>query len=490
MPPIAKLQRWLLIVLIGLFAGLLLTIGIPAIAYRAGVAFRRGQEDMAARGLQNRLLELNDTSEAFRMVSEKVKPSVVHINTTRVYHDWAPGLGPGDREGVPRLFAQHGQGSGVVVEKDDQHGYILTNNHLVTEAEDLRVKLPSDSEFVPAEIVGTDPGTDLALLKIDIRGKRVIAARLGNSKEVAVGDWVLAIGNPFGLDQSVTAGIVSATGRSNLLENVDVQDFIQTDAAINPGNSGGPLVNLRGEVIGINTAILGQDNKGIGFAIPSNLASSACRQLRDHGRISRGWLGVFVHGLDQKGARELNVSPPAVVVDYVIPGSPAEKGNLRAGDVIVAFKGNSVQSARQLQRQISQTKPQTTIAIQAVRDGTPFDANVTLVQQPHEPYMLPGEREWGIQLHALTPDMARRIGVGDRAGVLIVGVDPRKVAGTQLRPGDIIVAVNDKETPSLAEYVAIAGESIREQRKTELSLLSRDGMRTVIFTPVTPPAAG
>ena len=477
-------QRWSLIIGLGVFSGLLLTIGLPTIAYRMGEAFGRGQPDRRQSNLLSALADLNDPSTAFRLVAERVKPSVVHINSTRFYHDWVPGLGPGDREGVPRMFFRRGEGSGVVIDKS---GYILTNNHVVSGAGELLVKLPDAAGMIAAEVVGTDPSTDLALIKIDTAGQSISAATLGDSKSLSVGDWVLAIGNPFGLDQSVTAGIVSATGRSGLLENVDVQDFIQTDAAINPGNSGGPLVNLKGEVVGINTASLGDGNKGIGFAIPSNLARSASEQLRRHGRISRGWLGIFLHGVQPVADASNGPKTWGVAIDYVIPTGPADKAGLQAGDIIFEFDGQPFTSPRDLQQRIAGTKPGTSVKLRLLRDAKLLERPVEVEDQPKQPAALPGEREWGIQVAWLTPDLARRLELDDHEGILVVGVHPREAAAKQLRPGDVIVKVNGVLTPTLNAFARRTSELLQSGATVELDVHSREGDRKVQFPAVDNP---
>jgi serine protease Do len=407
-------------------------------------------------------------------VSERVKPSVVHITSVRLLQDLSVAMRPGDRDGAPRYFFQRGQGSGVIV---DEAGYILTNNHVVDGAGELQVQLPDRDGMYSAKIVGTDPSTDLALVKIDLQGVKVRPAQLGDSGAVAVGDWVLAIGNPFGLDQSVTAGIVSATGRSGLLAHVDVQDFIQTDAAINPGNSGGPLVNLKGEVIGINTATLGQGNKGIGFAIPSNLAKSATDQLLQYGRISRGWLGIFLHGVEPA----LGMKTAAVAVDYVVPMSPAETAGLAAGDLITHFNGTAFSTTHELQRQITATKPGTKVSLTVERDHEVQEISVTIALQPKDPVTLPGEREWGVHLAILTPELAHRLGSDIREGILVVGVRPQMAAWGRLQAGDVIVAVNGQPTLSLEAYGRSTRDLPLNTAKVELDVRSRDGARRVVI---------
>ncbi|MDB5340085.1 MAG: peptidase [Planctomycetaceae bacterium] len=475
----ARLRRWCLVLLVGVFSGLILTHGIPAVVYRISLAVFRARQDASEQGLKHRLAELNDTSQAFRMVVERVKPAVAHIECVRLYQQAAPSIQPGDRTSSPQYLMQRGYGSGVVV---DRSGYILTNYHVVAGAQEIRVQLPGRTENFTASLTGADQATDLALLKLESTGLTFQAATLGDSDQVAVGDWVLAIGNPFGLDQSVTAGIVSATGRHDLLKNMEVQDFIQTDAAINPGNSGGPLVNLKGDVIGINTATLGEGNKGIGFAISSNLAKSAVPQLREHGRILRGWLGVFLHTVEQEMASRQGWQAAAIELDYIVPKSPAEKAGLKAGDWIVEFHGQTFRDAESLHRRIKATQPETTVPLKIWRQGKFQTVKVTLATQPSEPDNLPGEKEWGVQLAVLTPEMRRWQVATDARGVVIVGVNPRFRAANKLNPGDVITKVNGHPTPSLDEFARFA-RTLDLRDRIVLEVFSREGAREVVLSP-------
>ncbi len=475
----ARARRWFLVVLVGIFSGLILTHGIPAIVYRVSLAIFRARQDASEQGLKGELAELNDTSRAFRMVVERVKPAVAHIDCVRLYQRTTPSFQPGDRTSSPQYFLQPSQGSGVVV---DRSGYILTNYHVVAEAQDISVQLPGRTEIFKASVTGIDKLTDLALIKLAPSGLTFQAVTLGDSDQVSVGDWVLAIGNPYGLDQSVTAGIVSATGRHDLMKNMDVQDFIQTDAAINPGNSGGPLVNLKGDVIGINTATLGEGNKGIGFAISSNLAKMAVPQLRDYGQIRRGWLGVFLHTIDLETAKQHDLTSAAIELDYVVPNSPAEKAGLRAGDWIVEFQGQTFRDADSLQRRITTTQPDTTVKLQIRRGQELQSVSVTLATQPTQPDMLPGEREWGVQLAALIPAMRRYAVVTTASGVVVVGVNPRYRAANKLNLGDVITKVNDHPTPTLDEFARFT-RNLDLTAKVELEVHSREGVREVELPP-------
>ena len=479
----ARIRRWCLVGLVGVFSGLILTHGIPAMMYRISLAVFRARQDASEQGLKHQLAELNDTSQAFRMVVARVKPAVAHIDCLRLYRGPSQPLQPGDRTTSPQYFLQHGQGSGVVV---DPSGYILTNFHVVAEAREIRVQLPGRTEVFLASVTGADQATDLALIKLESGGVTFQKATLGDSDQVAVGDWVLAIGNPYGLDQSVTAGIVSATGRHDLLKNMEVQDFIQTDAAINPGNSGGPLVNLKGDVIGINTATLGEGNKGIGFAISSNLAKAAWPQLRDHGQILRGWLGVFLHTVDLESAKQQNLETVAIELDYIVPNSPAEKAGLRAGDWIVEFQGQVFRDAESLHRRITATPPDTTVSLRISRKGKFELLPAKLARQPGQPDTLPGEREWGLQIAALTPDMRRWLVATDAQGVVVAGVNPSHRAADKLIPGDVITKVNSHPTPSLDEFARFT-RNLDLTQQVVLQVHSREGAREVILPQVKEP---
>lgn len=474
------LRRWFLILLIGLCSGLILTHGLPAVAYRVSLAIHAAQQDARKTSLKSQLSGLSDTSQAFRMVVERVKPSVAHISAVRMYQQVDQRVAVRDpMNNASQLFLQEERGSGVVV---DAAGFVLTNHHVVAGAQEIRVQLPGRVGVYRAEIRGFDAATDLALLKILAPGQTFPVAALGDSDDLAVGDWVLAIGNPFGLEESVTAGIVSATGRGDLLQNLEAQDFIQTDAAINPGNSGGPLVNLKGEVIGINTATLGETYKGLGFAIPSTLAKWAVSQLRDYGRIRRGWLGVFLHTIEPADLTTRGVSTTAAEVDYIIPNSPAEKGGLRVGDWIIAWNRQPLKDVRTLHRRISGTDPASEIELSILRGTETLHLRMPLAVEPEQPTVLPGEREWGVQLAALTPDLKRWLVVTSARGIVVAGVLPTSRAANLLSPGDVISSLNSLPTPDLDTFARHA-RNLDLTGRMELEVHSREGLRTVILEP-------
>jgi Do/DeqQ family serine protease len=331
---------------------------------------------------------------AFVTVAEKVRPSVVNIGTVQVARNRrapvVPGPGADDpffkdffdqffgRGGPGRReeFRQPGLGSGVII---DKRGYVLTNFHVIRGADSVTVKLPSKEEF-QGRIVGTDSKTDLAIIRFQPEGE-VRVATLGDSDALRVGEWAIAIGNPFGLDQTVTVGVVSATGRSEV-GIATYENFIQTDASINPGNSGGPLVNLKGEVIGINTAIVAT-GQGIGFAIPANMVKRVTAQLIDRGKVTRGWIGVSLQPLTTELAQALGLdNTRGAIVARVYPGTPAEAAGLQPNDVIVKFAGTPVDDYHHLQRLSSDAEPGTTVPLDIVRKRDHKTVTLKITESP------------------------------------------------------------------------------------------------------------
>ena len=330
---------------------------------------------------------------AFVTVAERVRPAVVNIGTVQVarsrrapvvpgpgaddpffkdFFDQFFGQGPGRRE----EFRQPGLGSGVII---DQRGYVLTNFHVIRGADSVIVKLPSKQEF-PGRIVGTDAKTDLAIIKFQPQGELRVAT-MADSDTLRVGEWAIAIGNPFGLDQTVTVGVISATGRSDV-GIATYENFIQTDASINPGNSGGPLVNLRGEVVGINTAIVAT-GQGIGFAIPANMAKRVTSQLIDRGKVMRGWIGVSLQPITPELAQSLGLDDTrGAIVARVHPGSPAEKAGLQPNDVIVKFGATGVDDYHHLQRLSSDAEPGTTVPLELIRKRDRKTVPIRIAESP------------------------------------------------------------------------------------------------------------
>jgi serine protease Do len=412
----------------------------------------------------------------FRTLVERVSPAVVNISTKSTPHgrgfEGGPGGGPGG-PGAPDPFGeyfgpferffgppqgrphkQRSLGSGFVV---DNHGFILTNNHVVENADEIMVKL-SDGKELKAKVVGRDSKTDLALIEID-GAHGLTTVPLGNSDDLRVGDWVLAIGNPFGLDNTVTAGIVSAIGRK--IDQGPYDNFIQTDAAINPGNSGGPLLNTRGEVVGINTAIFSRSggNIGIGFAIPINLALEIVPQLKAKGKVTRGWLGVMIQRITPELAESLGVDgTTGALVSEVVPDGPAAKAGLKQGDIIIEYDGAAVKDSTDLPRLVARTGVGKQVSVK-VRRGDETEAFTVTVGELDE-----GEHgesgggasseQLGLGVQTLTPEIAENLGL-DRGlrGVVVTEVDPDgPAAEAGLRRGDVIAEVNRRPVHNAAQY--------------------------------------
>lgn len=451
-------------------------------------------------------------SEAFRDTARKLRPSVVTISAIverpiLQRRGGAEFFGPagmldmeellrelqrqqrgGNRpspqqEDVPTEKLEAGMGSGVIVSQD---GYVLTNNHVIAQADELQIEL-SDGRVFTAEVVGTDDKSDVALLKIDATG--LVAAALGDSSAMQVGDWVVAIGSPFGLDQTVTAGIVSATNRTTgiLSSSQGYEDFLQTDAAINPGNSGGPLVNLRGEVIGINTAINSRTgtNAGVGFAIPSNMAERIMEDLRTKGRVIRGFIGAYLDNVTAENASELAL-PPGVrrgaAIVRVLKGGPADKAGVQVHDVITGVEGRAVASDAQLRNIVALTRPGTALTLELYRDGQPMRLPVVLEEKTEAGMnALIGRvtiESLDIIVESFTAQEARRIGLDAEDGSVVITEMNRAGDGFAigLRPADILIEVDGQavtDPKTAAELLAKPQADIRilVQRRNRLIML-------------------
>ncbi len=416
---------------------------------------------------------------SFANLAQSVKHSVVNISTTQVIAGGAvnPFQGPnspfrdffgddffkhffGD---IPQgRMKTHALGSGFVIGKS---GLILTNNHVVEKATEIKVKLEDGKEYT-ANVLGRDPKTDLALIKVKADADFPAPLMLGDSGATRVGDWVMAVGNPFGLGETVTVGIISAKGR--IIGAGPYDDFLQTDAAINPGNSGGPLFNMNGDVIGINTAIVAQ-GQGIGFAIPINMAKELLPQL-EAGKIVRGWLGVMIQDVTPDLAKSFNLKESGgVLVSDVTAGSPATEAGLKQGDVIVRFEGKPVADAHALSRLVASAAPGTNAKIDLIRDGSPMSIQVTvgtMPQSPQEAQAVPEKKSaWGMSVQEITPELAQSLGLSaDERGVVISGVQAGSPAGeASLQAGDIIKEVNRQQIKGMQDYnraVEKAGQSM------------------------------
>jgi serine protease Do len=383
---------------------------------------------------------------------------------------------------VPKTFKRRSLGSGFVLEPN---GTIVTNHHVIDQAEEIVVRLASRSKDYKARVIGSDPKTDLALLRIE-PDHELPVLRLGDSDRIRVGDWVVAIGNPFGLEKTVTAGIVSATGRT--IGQGPYDDFIQTDASINPGNSGGPLLNLQGEVIGINSAIFSRTggNLGIGFAIPSNLARSVLQQLEERGKVVRGWLGIVIQEVTEDLAKSFGLEEPVgALVSDVQKGGPADKGGIERGDVILSYRGKRVESSRDLPRMVADTPPGTRVEIEVRRGDRTRTLQVEVGEMPAETAEAEagaGERRreapLGLALAPVTPDVARRLEIPEGKGVLVQAVrsgSPAEEAG--IRAGDVILEVNREPVDSVGAF----REAVKKSAKDTVLLLVRRGDSTIFI---------
>jgi serine protease Do len=432
--------------------------------------------------------------ESFAPIAHAARPAVVNVATTQTVRTQGfPGFGPGQQPfsqqdpffqffrhffgPMPRSFTQRALGSGVIIDKD---GYIVTNAHVVKGADKIVVTLHDGREHgraVDAKVVGVDEKTDVALLKIPSSGDLPMAT-LGDSDAIHVGDWVVAIGNPFGLSETVTAGIVSAKGR--VIGQGPYDDFIQTDASINPGNSGGPLLNLQDQVIGINSAIYSQSggNIGIGFAIPINLVKSVVAQLKAHGKVIRGWLGVAIQDITPDLAKSfgLKQAEGALVAD-VTPDSPAARAGVERGDIIVKYNGTHIEAAHQLPELVAGTEIGKTVPIEVLRNGESKTLSVTIAEMPAHlaaAGSAPAAGDWGLTVSDITPNLAHRLGLKEGAGVVVTEVDPNSPAGAAgLQPGDVIVEADRKPVHDVAQY----NQALAHATNQVLFLVDRHGQR-------------
>jgi serine protease Do len=442
-----------------------------------------------------------NVTTSFAPVVKKVAPSVVKVFTSskvktlpiedspfsndpffrRFFGD---GL---DRDRSSRGFRaprQHGLGSGVIVTAD---GYILTNNHVVDSADEVKVAVADGQEYT-AKVIGKDPKTDIAVLKID--AKNLSYAELADSDKIEVGDLVLAVGNPFGIGQTVTMGIVSATGRG-FINNDMYEDFIQTDAAINPGNSGGALVDADGRLIGINTAILSRTggNQGIGFAVPVNLARSVLENIVEHGRVVRGFLGVGIQDVTPQLAKTFDLErADGALVAEVTPGSPADKAGLQSGDVIVEFNGKTIDSSRHLKLQVGAMAPGTKVTIKLLREGKEKDFTVTLKEVPQDAAIARNDGSEseaddsldGVTVGDLDPAMARQFNLPrSLQGAVVMDVEQDSAAfEAGLRAGDVIQEINRRPVRNAEDAVELTKNT--KDKSVLLRVWSRGGSRYIV----------
>ena len=430
---------------------------------------------------------LKQFSQAFADVAEKANPAVVTIITETEYkmEDFHQGL-PFDNpfffpRNSPRKYRGRALGSGVIVEAEK--GYILTNNHVVDKADEIKIKL-MDKRVISATVVGTDPKSDLAVLQI--KADNLSELELGNSDKLRVGDWVLAVGSPFSanLSHTVTAGIVSALGRSNVISSRDhYEDFIQTDAAINPGNSGGALLNMEGELVGINTAIatggFEKANRGVGFAIPSNMAKKVMQDLITKGYVVRSWLGVYIQNVDDNVAKALKLSNrEGALVSDVVEESPAEKAGLEQGDVIVEFNDVLIHDSAHLKNIVSSTPPGTLSKVIIFRDEKKKSVNVTLEEIKKSDdktiaSMSLNDRDFGLEVKGVNKTLAEKYGVPMEQGVVVINVIPNSEAfDAGIQEGDLITRVGTEKIKSKREFKSQLKKA--KKQGSVLLLVSRD----------------
>jgi serine protease Do len=419
----------------------------------------------------------------FSELAEKVRPGVVNIQVVKTVKNAGFGFPNPFRtpENPHRDPEQPGVGSGFVISSD---GYILTNNHVVDDANQIKIKLADGKEY-DAKVVGRDPKTDLALLKAEgVSGLQSL--QLGDSDSLKVGNWVVAVGSPFGLEQTVTAGIVSAKGR--VIGSGPYDNFIQTDASINPGNSGGPLLNTEGEVIGINTAIFSQSggNVGIGFAIPVNMAKEIVPQLKDKGHVTRGWLGVGIQKITPELSKSFGLKDEkGALVAQVVKGGPADKAGIETGDVIVEFDGKNVDDSKDLPRMVASIPVGKTVAVKVLRVGTVVDREVKIgeMEQKAEVADASTRKPLGMTVQNITPEIAKGLGLKSETGVVVANVvSGSPAAKADIRSGDVIQQVNKKPVKDVEDFKQKI-ESAKDQ-ETILLLIQRG--ENTLFAALTP----
>ncbi len=443
---------------------------------------------------------LRALSDAFVKVAEEVKPSVVNISTTqKIKHPMGSPFGPfrrgphnkgeeGEEDFFDFFFPEMPQGeieskslgSGVII---DPAGYILTNNHVVEKAEEIEVRLIDKSKY-KAKVVGRDPKTDIAVIKIEPKNS-LRAAKLGDSDQARIGEWVMAIGNPFGLDLTVTVGVLSATGRQDI-GITTYENFLQTDASINPGNSGGPLCNLDGEVIGINTAIV-SSGQGIGFAIPISMARDVSTQLIKAGKVTRGWLGIQIQELTEELASQFGVEEgKGVLIGNVMKDGPALKGGLMTGDVIIELEGKKVSGVRDLQRRVAAVPPGNKVKLNVIRDKKEKILTVTIGEMPGETVALAEPKTappLGIKVQELTPELAERLDIPQAEGVLVSSVEPQSAAARAgIRAGDVIDEINRKHIKNVEGFKQIVGQ-LKKGENLLIHVVRESGANYVMIKP-------
>lgn len=420
--------------------------------------------------IQAKTIDFTTVPESFSSLAEMVSPAVVNIRTEKIirgggrvfrhfsrnpfgkndpFHNFFDKFF--DDEGREREYTQRSLGSGFIIDKD---GYIVTNNHVIENADKIKVKLKNGKEF-EAEIVGRDPNTDLALIKIKTKND-LPDIKLGDSDALKVGQWVMAIGSPFGLEHTVTAGIVSAKGR--VIGSGPYDDFIQTDASINPGNSGGPLINMKGEVVGINTAIHA-GGQGIGFAVPINLAKGVIEQLKKYGEVTRGWLGVTIQSLNRDLAEYYGIEDgKGVLVVDVVPGDPADEAGIKPKDIILEVNDKKVATSRDLTKMVAGIGVGEEVKVKVLRDRQGMTFKVRIGKRPEKQVAIGRpkkdyEDNLGIRVSKLSPEIAQKFNITNTKGVFVIDIEPgSKGEKAGVLAGDIIKEVNHKQIKTVKDY--------------------------------------
>ena len=488
---------------VGIMSGVFLITGVVAgIVFSSRLGWLPSAASSPTEGAATTAPALSGpTPPNFVPVVKAVMPAVVNISTKRTVRSQGgevPSQFQDDpffrqffgeeffhRFQMPRERRESSLGSGVIV---DSAGYIVTNNHVVAKADEIKVLLNDKREFT-GKIVGTDPKSDIAIVKINAKDLPVIT--WGDSDKLEIGEYVLAIGNPFGLNQTVTQGIVSAVGRANV-GIADYEDFIQTDAAINPGNSGGALVNARGQLVGINTAIFSRSGgyMGIGFAVPSNMTRAVMDSLIKTGKVVRGWLGVSIQEVTPDLAKQFGMKEArGALVNEVIPDSPAAAAGIQGGDIITAFNGKAVDSPSTLRNTVAQTLVGKSVKVDVLREKKSVTVDVKISEQPKDIAQAEGETTQGdgkdmalagVEVRNLTPDIARQLGLPPgTTGVVIAGVEQGSAAEEAgLQEGDVIMQINRQPVRNIGDFKRLAGKL--SKKDSSLFLINRQGRKLFI----------
>ena len=475
----------LLCLLMGVVVGLGLSVSLDWVGQLAAAP------QLSAEELEKELGALERQSQALAALAERVRPSVVTIYTKKnvrmsdeedVHPFWPYIVPRGRMPDMPR--EQRGQGSGVIIRVEGGKGIILTNSHVASDQDELKVKL-SDGRTFDAKLRGTDPKTDVAV--IEIEAKDLPVAKLGNSAEVEPGHMCMAIGSPFGLEQTVTIGHISAKGRQ-VSSGLKYERYIQTDAAINPGNSGGPLINIRGEVIGINTMIFTRTGafSGVGLAIPINMAKTIMGELIEKGKITRAYLGIWFEELSPEVKKALKLDS-GIQVSRVQPGAPAAKAGIQAGDIILEFGGKTIADTEKFRYDVAKTKVGATVPVKVLRGKKTLTLEITLTEQPEETVVAMDRdvisQQLGITVQELTPQIAAQLGYRGQKGVVVTKVDPggpaAKATPTPIRPSDLIQELDQQEVTDLETYRQAAAKGDLE-RGILMLVRSRDGTRRFV----------